>query len=426
MGVRAIDPATGRRLPDGVQYRGPKQYRARKLLHGKRITKTFDSARQAADWLVAVEVDRRRGVFVDLSEAEKKTLGDVLTRYKQEVLGDDSEKDGAEREAGMIKVILHDEVCSIKMARVQGADIAGLRDRMRSDGYAPSTIVRRLNLIQTAINHARREWRINIVNNPASAEQCARPKGADRKRDRILLPAQRQRVESLDQTDSQPATVQLSCRETSAPGPQHLLAEMQLSEEERLLGACKSDGNRWLLPATQLALLTAMRQGEICALEWSDIDFEARTIYVRGPERHNGARRTKNGETRTIPFLPGVEEVLRSLDRGGDRRVIKIGQNALKMRFRRCVIKARLENLTFHDLRHVATSRLAKIFKDPLRLRLVTGHKDLKTLARYFHKTARELAEEAGLVAMAQPEQGVPESGERADARRAQPGKAAA
>jgi hypothetical protein len=74
----------------------------------------------------------------------------------------------------------------------------------------------------------------------------------------------------------------------------------------------------------------------------------------------------------------------------------------------------------------VATSRLAKIFKDPLRLRLVTGHKDLKTLARYFHKTARELAEEAGLVAIAQPEQGVPESGERADARRAQPGKAAA
>jgi integrase len=425
MGVRAIDPATGRRLPDGVQYRGPKQYRARKLLHGKRITKTFDTARQAADWLVAVEVDRRRGVFVDPSEAEKKTLGDVLTRYKQEVLGDDSEKDGAEREAGMIKVILHDEVCSIKMARLQGADIAGLRDRMRSDGYAPSTIVRRLNLIQTAINHARREWRISIVNNPASAEQCARPKGADRKRDRILLPAQRQRVESLDQADSQPAAVQLACGETSAPGPQHR-PEMQLSEEERLLGACKSDGNRWLLPATQLALLTAMRQGEICALEWSDIDFEARTIYVRGPERHNGARRTKNGETRTIPFLPGVEEILRSLDPGRDRRVIKIGQNALKMRFRRCVIKARLENLTFHDLRHVATSRLAKIFKDPLRLRLVTGHKDLKTLARYFHKTARELAEEAGLVAMAQPEQGVPESGERADARRAQPGKAAA
>src|SRR5260370_32156712 len=188
MGVRAIDPATGRQLPDGIQYRGPKQYRARKLLHGKRVTRTFDTARQAADWLAAVEVDRRRGVFVDLSEAEKKTLGDVLIRYMHEVLGDDSEKDGAAREAGMIGVILRDPACSIKMARLQGADMAGLRDRMKSVGYVPSTIVRRLNLIQTAINHARREWRNNTVHKPATAHPLSPPKRAARKRARSPLP----------------------------------------------------------------------------------------------------------------------------------------------------------------------------------------------------------------------------------------------
>jgi hypothetical protein len=52
------------------------------------------------------------GCLCHPSDAEKKTLADVLTRYKQEVLSDDSEKDGAEREAGMIKAILRDEVCS--------------------------------------------------------------------------------------------------------------------------------------------------------------------------------------------------------------------------------------------------------------------------------------------------------------------------
>jgi integrase len=427
MGVRVIDPATERQLPDGIQYRGPKQYRARKLLHGKRVTRTFDTARQAADWLASVEVDRRRGVFVDLSEAEKKTLGDVLTRYMHEVLGDDSEKDGAEREAGMIGVILRDPVCSIKMARLQGADVAGLRDRMKAVGYAPSTIVRRLNLIQTAINHARREWRINIVNNPASADRCARPKGADRKRDRILLPAQKQRVDQLDQAGAELPAVELPppC-EAISPDTGDVHAEMLLSEEERLLGACRSDRSPWLLPATQLALLTAMRQGEICALEWSDIDFEARTIDIRGPERQNGMRSTKNGETRTIPFLPGVEEVLGRLDRGRDPRVIKIGQNALKMRFRRSVAQAGLKDLTFHDLRHVATSRLARIFRDPLRLRLVTGHKDLKTLARYFHKTPQELAEEAGLVPRVRLEERLPENDRECQAGVAQSDKTAA
>jgi hypothetical protein len=61
-------------LSDGVQYRDPKQYRARKLLHGKRITKTFDTARQAADWRAAVAVDRRRGVFVTLPTPRRKPL----------------------------------------------------------------------------------------------------------------------------------------------------------------------------------------------------------------------------------------------------------------------------------------------------------------------------------------------------------------
>src|SRR5260370_29470976 len=426
MGQRAIDPATGRELRAGIQYRGTQHAGARKLLNGKRVTRTFDTARQAADWLAAVEVDRRRGVFVDLSEAEKKTLGDVLIRYMHEVLGDDSEKDGAAREAGMIGVILRDPACSIKMARLQGADMAGLRDRMKAVGYAPSTIVRRLNLIQTAINHARREWGINTVYNPASADRCARPKGADRKRDRILLPAQKQRPDQLDQPGAQLPAVEPSPCEAISPDPGDFRAEMLLSEEERLLGACKSDRNPCLLTATHLALLTPLRQRESCALEWSDIDFEARTIDIRGPERQNSMRGTKNGETRTIPFLPGVEEVLGRLDRGRDSRVIKIGQNALKMRFRRSVAQAGLKDLTFHDLRHVATSRLARIFRDPLRLRLVTGHKDLKTLARYFHKTPQELAEEAGLVPRVRLEERLPENDRECQAGVAQSDKTAA
>lgn len=212
------------------------------------------------------------------------------------------------------------------------------------------------------------------------------------------MPAQKQRSNQLDHPSAQLAAVELPSSPATPLDADDVRVEMQLSEEERLLAACKRDSNSWLLPATLLALLTAMRQGEICALKWSDIDFEARIINIRGPERHNGTRRTKNGETRIIPFLPGVEEVLGRLDRGSDPRVIKIEQNALKMRFRRCVARAGLKDLTFHDLRHVATSRLARLFRDPLRLRLITGHKDLKALARYFHKTAHELAEEAGLV----------------------------
>jgi integrase len=59
------------------------------------------------------------------------------------------------------------------------------------------------------------------------------------------------------------------------------------------------------------------------------------------------------------------------------------------------VERAKLEDLTYHDLRHEATSRLARIFPNPLDLMRVTGHKDLKSLSRYYHADASELASRA-------------------------------
>jgi hypothetical protein len=146
----SLDPTTGKPLPSGVVYRGPEQYRARKLVDGQRIPKTFTTARLAARWLAEVQVDRDRGLFVDRSEAERQTLGDIIERCKNNVLGDDSEKRGAEKERGHLKIVLEDPVCRIRLATLTSADLAKFRDRMKALEYAPATIVRRLNLIQTS------------------------------------------------------------------------------------------------------------------------------------------------------------------------------------------------------------------------------------------------------------------------------------
>src|SRR5438128_5986964 len=121
----------------------------------------------AARWLAGLQVDHERGVFVDRSEAERLTLRKTIERYQEEVLGEDSEKRGAEKERGYLKVVLEDPVCNIRMASLASADLAKFRDRMKAAEYAPATIVRRLNLIQTIIEHARREWRIHLTENPA-------------------------------------------------------------------------------------------------------------------------------------------------------------------------------------------------------------------------------------------------------------------
>ncbi|TWB08797.1 hypothetical protein FBZ89_1515 [Nitrospirillum amazonense] len=51
-----------------------------------------------------------------------------------------------------------------------------------------------------------------------------------------------------------------------------------------------------------------------------------------------------------------------------------------------------MKDLTFHDLRHEATNRLAKIYPTPLELMRITGYKPLATLARYYHADTEELA----------------------------------
>jgi len=66
-GEPAHDPATGKALPEGITYRGPAQYRARKLANGRRITQTFTSARLAVRWLMELQVDSERGELVDRS-----------------------------------------------------------------------------------------------------------------------------------------------------------------------------------------------------------------------------------------------------------------------------------------------------------------------------------------------------------------------
>ncbi|MDG3439559.1 hypothetical protein [Nitrospirillum amazonense] len=85
-----------------------------------------------------------------------------------------------------------------------------------------------------------------MVDDMASAKLTARPKGADRKRERRL----------------QPARVVAGREECPA-------------EEETLFKALAA-GRRAALtvPLARLAIETAARQGEQCSLDWKDVDLE--------------------------------------------------------------------------------------------------------------------------------------------------------
>jgi integrase len=77
--------------------------------------------------------------------------------------------------------------------------------------------------------------------------------------------------------------------------------------------------------------------------------------------------------------------------------------NSFKVRIGRMITRAGLEDLTFHDLRHEATSRLAKRYLNPMDLKRVTGHLTLKSLDRYYQPDLSELAEQSSITSPVVP-----------------------
>jgi integrase len=226
------------------------------------------------------------------------------------------------------------------MAVLDASKIAVYRDeRLRQ--VSAGTVIRELAYFSSVINHARREWGINIPN-----------------------------------------PVQLVKKPASPPGRNRILSE---DEEVRLLEASIPQANRniYTRPFIIVALETAMRRSEILSLRWQDLDFGKRTAFLR---------MTKNGESRTVPLSSRAIATLDALPRLAGANVFAVNFPALENNFKRARMRAGLEDLRIHDLRHTAATRLAEKLSNVLELSAVTGHKQLNMLRRYYHPKAEQIA----------------------------------
>lgn len=164
--------------------------------------------------------------------------------------------------------------------------------------------------------------------------------------------------------------------------------EWQAFEKE-----CKASRNSWLWPVVQLAVETAMRQGELLTLTWSQVDRKNRLAMLDDPEK------IKNGEPRAVPLSPAALTVFEALPRSVSGLVLPVRRMTLYSAFSAACARARIENFTFHDLRHEALSRLAERGDfNVLELAAVSGHKTLQMLKRYTHLQATKLADKLAKV----------------------------
>ena len=152
-------------------------------------------------------------------------------------------------------------------------------------------------------------------------------------------------------------------------------------EQARLLAAAHAYGGE-IGPLITWAIETAMRRGEIAAMRWDHLDRRARVLLI--PE-------TKTGTPRRVPLSTAALGVLDGLPRRIDGRVWAMRPDSISQAFERVCKAAGVEGLTFHDLRHEATSRLFERGLNPMQVAAITGHKTLQMLKRYTHLRAEDL-----------------------------------
>lgn len=341
---------------------------------GQPVSKTFATRSAAETWARAEESDIERGVWRDRSVAERTSLGQLLDRYATEVMAGRKSEVADTYRAKRLK----EDLGHLRLSALTPQAVAEWRDQ-RLKAVAPATVARELTTLSGALTWARKELMIPLVEHPVSAIRRPAPGKA---RDRRLMDGEE--------------TWLLAALES---GPEPIQGDKKSGNYRT------GSRNVWLRPLVQVAIETAMRQGELLALRWENVNLKDRTAHL--PD-------TKNGEERTVPLSSTAIALLRSLPRSIEGRVFPLSADAAKRAWTRALRRARkryeaqcaandrlpasgfLANLRFHDLRHEATSRLAEKLPNLIELAAVTGHKDLRMLKRYYHPRAIDLAKKLG------------------------------
>jgi integrase len=143
----------------------------------------------------------------------------------------------------------------------------------------------------------------------------------------------------------------------------------------------------------RFAIATAMRQEEICKIEWEDVDLKKRIVVVR--DRKDPRRKDGNHQNVPLLNLAGFDAWHLLLEQkvltGGRGRCFPYHHKSVGTAFRRARKEIGIEDLRFHDLRHEATSRLFEAGLSIERVALVTGHRDWKMLRRYTNLKPEDL-----------------------------------
>ncbi|MBK0062187.1 MULTISPECIES: tyrosine-type recombinase/integrase [unclassified Acinetobacter] len=131
-----------------------------------------------------------------------------------------------------------------------------------------------------------------------------------------------------------------------------------------------------------IALETGMRLGEICSLEWERIYLDKHYLHLKT---------TKNGRSREVPLSKVAIQTFKQMNPKKSGLIFNYQSQYASSDFMKARIEAGLNDLTFHDTRHTAATRIAKKLT-LLDLCKMFGWSDPKRAMIYYNPTSSQIA----------------------------------
>jgi integrase len=387
---------------------------------------TMNSLEAAEQLLLRIQAERASGLLIDYSSARRVTMAQLVERYLKEEC---PKHKGGQIEGYTLRGMLADSRGELERALKERAsgDCNGRKTPQnrarraprralewfhkpfadvvptdieefienRLEQVSPATVDREIDLIAAVINLAIRTWRVRVPQSPLDGVR--RPKYFN-ERDRRLRGDEESRLLKAARDEDLERSLAPVVEEALQPARKAAEQLKNPTARKRFIAEARREIEERLRPAVVVTpvfenlltflLATAARRGEALKLEWLDIDWNAPSALFR---------ETKNGRPRTVPLRDCVVEALDALPRS-QSRVFPVTLDELKGAWDRIRSRAGIEDLHLHDLRHEAISRIAEnahLAGAPItliELAAMSGHRDLRMLARYAHICARNLA----------------------------------
>ena len=248
-----------------------------------------------------------------------------------------------------IELFINPKLGTRKVTDIERKDVAELHHELQ---HVPYQANRTLGVLSKMFNLAE-VWGLR----PDSSNPCRHVKKyAERKRERFLDPA-------------------------------------EIAELGRVLDEVEQGGSetKAAINAVRLLMLTGCRLGEIMTLKWEHVDLKVRELRL--PNSKTGAK--------VIPFGKTAAAILKDIEKLDDNPYVVTGKKPgshltdLQHPWRRIRLKANLDGVRIHDLRHSYASGALALGEGLPMIGKLLGHTQVQTTARYAH-LARDPVKVAG------------------------------